>query len=112
MAIDARVDPESPGNRDKPSRQAELKVKAFLREWDAIGVEPNKNPECFDEYDGYATHLRELLESEADQFKILAWLERLATEHIGLSSYDKERTERMVNSLLAWWRRWKINERI
>ena len=55
-------------------------------EWDPIGV--NDNPQCRDEYDGYAPAIVRLLLEDADEHKILEHLMQCERVNMGLVQTD------------------------
>lgn len=87
--------------------QGHLKVMEILREWDPIGVEPNNNPACFDEYDCYAGSIMHELNGDADIEQMVDWLRKSATEHMGLSSFNEKLARKLMIELKEWWIAWK-----
>lgn len=87
--------------------QGHLKVLEVLRDWDPIGVEPNKNPGCFDEYDSYAGPIMHELNGGADIEAMVAWLRKSATEYMGLSYFDENHAKQLMMKLKEWWADWK-----
>jgi hypothetical protein len=94
----------------RPDVQGHLKVQEVLREWDPIGVEPNKNLGCFDEYDGYAGQIMNLLNEQADIQDMVDWLCGIVLKHMGMSDFRstlEPRTRELMEGLRVWWNAWK-----
>lgn len=68
-------------------------------DWDPIGV--NDNPLCRGEYDSYAPTILRLLREGADEHKILAHLNRLQRDSMGLPQVDESRDSLVTQKLIA-----------
>ena len=69
----------------------------LLNEWDPIGVQDF--PEAFDEYDSYVMPLYKMLIDKKplqDIFEYLVWAE---SEHMGLSTVDRQHTHLVAQKL-------------
>lgn len=90
----------------RPDVQGHLKVMEVLREWDPIGVRPNDGGPS-DEYDSYSAPLVTMLDRDDSVDQIVAWLERISLEHIGMPRFDEEHTRKLMSDLHTWWKEWK-----
>lgn len=93
--------------RDKyQSRENRARVRnLFLREWDPIGLFRDGPTDCpDDEYDAYANKsYAMLMDEQAGEAEIAEYLYRAATEYIGMSNLDtqRSRSERTAKLLVA-----------
>ena len=81
------------GRNKYQSRENRHKVRQVLMEaWDPIGV--RDVPEAQDEYDVYVAKVYVMLMDErASQQAIAAYLNYIATDHMGLSAVTSRRSE-------------------
>lgn len=86
--------------------QGHLKVKEALRKWDPIGVFDLDPPWPDDEYDSYSGPIVTMLDAGAPKEKMVKYLEGVCVDHIGMP-FDRMRTERILDELLAFWPKWK-----
>ena len=83
------------------------KVRAFLREWDAIGVyQPTESEDDDwppDEYDSYIPNILSLLRSGHDADRIASHLELARTQEMGLPAHPSRDLE-FARRIELWWR--------
>jgi hypothetical protein len=77
---------------------AQVKEILFL-EWDPIGV--NDNEWCRDEYDHYAATIVRMIQSNANEQKVVNHLQSLQLNSMGLSNTNAERDQQIARRLLA-----------
>jgi hypothetical protein len=85
-----------PEYQNRTKRYHEAIRKAFLMEWDPIGV--GEISEAQDEYDGYIGSIYKLLIQRSPVSKIFDYLWWLETEHMGLAG-DRQKTEHFAERL-------------
>jgi hypothetical protein len=86
--------------------QGHLKVKEALRKWDPIGVYAGDSDWPDDEYDSYSGPVVSLLDSGAPKERILQYLRDICENHISLS-FDRPKTEKIIEELITYWSTWK-----
>ena len=90
----------------RPDVQGHLKVMECLRKWDPIGVINDPNwPD--NEYDGYSAAIVHMLDSGVSKKDLLKHLKKICIENIGIG-FDKVKTEKIVDEMLAFWKDWKV----
>lgn len=80
-------------------RLLEAVREILLREWDPIGVA--HIAECSNEYDRYARTISRLLSDGIDGYKLTAYLCKVQTVEMGLSSVDEERNKAIARLFLS-----------
>jgi hypothetical protein len=78
------------------------KVLEVLRKWDPIGV--LEDPDWpRDEYDAYAPAIVKMLDQDMSRDKIVDHLSWIASEYMGLGSYNRDHTIACVQELIDFW---------
>jgi hypothetical protein len=80
-------------------------IRAFLREWDPVGVIPALLEDGLppSEYDSYAAAVHALLARGGDANQLAAHLQHLRTEAMELPE-DPARDSEVANRTYEWWR--------
>jgi hypothetical protein len=73
-------------NAKEPGTSAKIRiVQGVLRRWDPVGVQPGRFAPA-DEYDGYAPQIVSLVEGGCSQDALVAHLEQLSGDVMGVGS--------------------------
>lgn len=107
LSADPTPSPHESDYVRRPEALGYVKTLQVLRDWDPIGVFEGDHKGPQDEYDSYAASVMRMLDAGKSREEIVEHLGSIATEQIGLSSFDRLHTEFCVLNLIEFWRSWK-----